>query len=135
MYGGTVTLIPAPGDPPVDGLSIVRHMRTFGTRFTAVIDGQEVACSEGYADLTKGGRLPSLSGWAEISEVRTQEAWRRQGIGTWVMQHLVDWLRLGGCDRCLFPVSSDDEEEGAGPFYESFGWMPFTRSIKWWERT
>ena len=132
VYGGRLDQVLPPGPAPVEGLEIRRTMGKFGTRFAAMLREQDIGWCECYADLTRGGRLPTLSGWAELSEIETASEWRNRGIGSWVVKHTIDWLRLAGCDRCLFPVSPEDEKAGAGRFYGRFGWEPLVRELKWW---
>jgi GNAT superfamily N-acetyltransferase len=134
VYGGSLDHIPPPGHPPIEGLEIKRTMGKFGTRFTALLDGKEVSRCECYADLTQGGRLPALANWSELSEIETADEWRNKGIGAWVVKHAIHWLRLAGCDRCVFSVGPEDEEAGAARFYSRFGWEPFVRERKWWTR-
>ncbi len=131
VYGGTLRGISAPGEPPARGVTIHRSAGEFGTRFVARLDGEEIAECECIPDLTEGGQLPALAGWAELSEVGTRESMRNQGIGSWVVRHAVEWLRLAKCDRIVVPVARDDEQAGAGRFYRRFGWMPLVRQRHW----
>lgn len=78
--------------------------------------------------------MPALSGWAELSEMGTREAMRNQGVGSWVLRHAVEWLRLARCDRIVMTVAREDEEAGAGRFYRRFGWMPLVRQRRGWKR-
>ena len=135
VYGGGLVDTAPVGDPPIDGLEIRRSMGRFGTQFSAVLDGQVISNCACIADLTQGGRLPAFSGWAELSEIETEGEWRNKGIGSWVLRHAINWLRLAGCDRCVFAVSPDDEEAGAGRFYRRMGWEPLIREQKEWIRT
>lgn len=134
MYGGTLASIPVPGDPPIKGMSIMRDMGSFCTRFRAIIDGQAVSQCECCMDLSEGGRRPALTGWAELSEIETKVSWRNRGVGTWVLQHAIQWLRFGGYDRCVLSVTEEDESAGAGRFYQRFGWWPLVRLKKGWEQ-
>ena len=134
VYGGTLEGIPAPGDPPDREMSLRRVMGKFGVRFEAVVNGEAVGWCEGCLDLTKGGLLPAFAGWAELSEVETKRAWRNRGVGTWLMQHLVQWLRFGGYHRVVLNVTAEDEAAGAGRFYQRFGWQPLFRQTKGWSR-
>jgi GNAT superfamily N-acetyltransferase len=136
VYGGWLTDIPLPGEAPVEGLIVQRKMRGgIGVGFVAMLDGEEVGCSNWGVDLTKGGELPSLRGWAELEEMDVEEGWRNRGIGSWLVQHGVEWCRLAGCERVAFAVASEDEEAGAGRFYGRFGWQVFTRSQIGWRLT
>ncbi len=134
VYGGTLHGISGPGEPPVAGVTIHRVMGSFGARFVARLDGEEIAACECISDLTEGGQLPSLAGWAELSELATSEPMRNRGIGSWVVRHTVEWLRLARCDRIELTVARDDEQAGAGRFYRRFGWTPLVRQRRRWSR-
>ncbi len=134
VYSGTLNEISSPGEPPVRGVTIHRDVGKFGTRFVARWEGRAVAHCECISDLTEGGQLPALAGWAELSEVETNESMRNKGLGSWVVRHAVEWLRLAKCDRVVLSVAREDEEAGAGRFYKRFGWMPLVRQQKNWER-
>ena len=134
IYAGTLHGISVPGEPPVAGVTIHRAMGQFGARFVARIDGEEIAACECISDLTEGGQLPSLAGWAELSELATSEPMRNRGIGSWVVRHAVEWLRLARCDRIELTVARDDERAGAGRFYRRFGLTPLVRQRKRWSR-
>ena len=131
VYGGTLNEISALGESPVSDVTIHRDAGKFGTRFVARLDGHDIAHCECIADLTEGGQLPALAGWAELSELETSEAMRNQGVGSWVVQHAVEWLRLARCERIVLSVARDDEKAGAGRFYKRFGWMPLVRQKHW----
>ena len=131
VYGGTLEGISSPGEAPVAGVSIHREMGKFGTRFVARLEGRDIAFVECDSDVALGGQLPALSGWGELSEVETSKAMRNRGLGSWVMRHAVEWLRLAGCDRVVFSVDRDDEKAGAGRFYRRFGWTPLVRQNHW----
>ena len=134
LYAGTLDGIPAPGEAPAEGVTVHREMGRFGTRFVARLDGQEISECECIADLTEGGQLPSLAGWAELFEIQTSEAMRNRGVGSWVVRHAVEWLRLGRYDRIVVPVAREDEQAGAGRFYRRFGWTPLVRQMRGWRR-
>ena len=131
VYGGTLNGISALGESPVSDVTIHRDAGKFGTRFVARLDGHDIAHCECIADLTEGGQLPALAGWAELSELETSEAMRNQGVGSWVVQHAVEWLQLARCERIVLSVARDDEKAGAGRFYKRFGWMPLVRQKHW----
>jgi GNAT superfamily N-acetyltransferase len=132
IYGGSLTGIPLPGAAPVAGLTIQRRMLG-GAGFVALFAGEEVGYCDWLADLTEGGKLPSLRGWAELEEIDVEEQWRNQGIGSWLVQHGAAWCRLAGCERVALNVTKWDEEHGAGRFYDRIGWQPFTRLHKGWQ--
>ena len=129
LYGGRLSGVPAPtGEPPVVGLTVRRTDGRYGTRFSAVVSGDdEVGFCEVVPDLTRGGLLPALGGWAELHEIRVREDCRDRGVGSHLVRRAVAWLRLAGCDRIVFNVAAPDEAAGAGRFYRRFGWDVFVR--------
>lgn len=133
IYGGTLDL-PAPGAPPAPNLALQRSLGRFGAKFTASAEGQPVGYCECISNLTVGGDLPALRGWAELSELEVAEHWRNRGVGTWLVRHAAAWLRLGGCDRIILAVAQDDEAAGAGRFYQRCGWDALARVSLSWQR-
>ncbi len=122
--------------PPITGLICKRGIRSDrGIGFSAQLNGQEIGWCECLADLTEGGDLPAMRGWAELTELYVHEEWRNQFVGTWLVRHAVDWLRMAGCDRIALCVDAADEARGAGRFYQSFGWDVFTRLEVGWRWT
>jgi GNAT superfamily N-acetyltransferase len=132
VYGGSIDQVPPPSAPSLAGLEFQRTVGRFGTRFTALLEGQPVGYCECIADLTEGGAAPALRGWAELAEVEVEPSWQRRGIGTWLVQHAVAWLRLGGCDRIALVVAVDSEAAGADRFYQRFGWSRLARQKRGW---
>jgi GNAT superfamily N-acetyltransferase len=113
-------------------MMIRRSTGLFGTRFSAALDGQDAGYCDCISDLTEGGTLPALRGWAELAELAVHEPWRNRGIGAWLVQHAAAWLRLGGCDRIILAVAAEDEAAGAGRFYERQGWRALVRLQRGW---
>lgn len=132
IYGGRLDAIPLPGDAPVEGLDVRRIMRETSVAFVAYDGDQEIGHCYCDVDLSEGNARPALRNWAELAGMYVDEEWRNLGIGTWLVQHAVEWMRLGGCDRVVLSVLPDDEERGAGRFYQRFGWQPFTRVCRSW---
>jgi GNAT superfamily N-acetyltransferase len=133
LYGGELSGVPAPEDPVLCELRVLRLVGTFGTRFSAVLDGEELGHCECVPDLTRGGALPALNGWAELAELEVREGWRRRGIGEWLVGHAASWLRSARCDRVVLSVAAVDEAAGAGRFYRRFGWCTLAREIRSWK--
>ena len=136
LYGGTLAGVPKPAASPLPGVEILRSAGRFGVRFSAVRGGErgeEVGHLECATDLTEGGTLPALRGWAELAELWVREESRDRGVGGWLVEHAVDWLRLAGCNRVVIPVDENDEAAGAGRFYSRFGWEVLAREIRSWK--
>lgn len=134
IYGGSLNTALSAASPPVRGLTLRRTMgKIDGTRFIALVDGQEVGQCECATDLTQGGALPALRGWGELSELSVSEAWRNHGIGTCLVQQAVAWHQLGGGERIILAVTAQDEAAGAGRFYQRLGWQVLVRQRKGWQ--
>ena len=134
LYGGRLDSVPAPGEAPVPGMSFRRTVGRFGVRFSALAGDEELGWCECLVDLGRGGSLPALRGWAELSEMHVAEGWRDRGVGSWLVGNAVAWMRLCGCDRVVLVVDEDDEAAGAGRFYRRFGWGVLSREIPTWSK-
>jgi len=110
-------------------MTIRRTVGRFGARFSALLGERELGGCECAVDLDRGGTLPALRGWAELSEVHVAEGWRNRGVGSWLVGTAADWLGLCGRDRVVLVVDEDDERAGAGPFYRRFGWGVLAREL------
>ncbi len=133
IYGGSLCDIPPAGESPIAQVRLRRWIKSDrGCCFSAMLEDQELGWCEYLCDLTQGGDLFALRGWGELTELFVHEQWRSRGIGAWLVRHAVDWLRLAGCDRVALTVALDDEQNGAGRFYERFGWHPLTRFQQGW---
>jgi GNAT superfamily N-acetyltransferase len=132
LYGGRIDhLEPLPA-PPIEGLVLTRRMCDFAPRFAAELAGESIGLFDVRCDLTGGGVLPALAGWAEPWNVWVDEAHRSQGVGSWLVHSAAPYLRLGGCDRMLLTVAVDDERAGAGRFYERLGLVRLARLDRAW---
>lgn len=136
LFGGRIAGIAPPGAPPLAGLSVRRITGEWcSALFRAELEGAVIGRCEVNADLTRSGERPALRGWAELDEMHVEERWRRRGVGSWLVRHAVEWLRLAGCDRIVLSVAADDEARGAARFYRPFGWDVFVRETRSWRRT
>jgi GNAT superfamily N-acetyltransferase len=123
--------LPRPGDPPLPGLELRTALGSRGTRLTAVLDGAGVGIHEVQTDLTAGGTRSRLAGWADVWELHVEPAHRRRGIGTWLVGHGADRLRLARADRVLaYAVPGEDEI----PFLQTMGFRELTRTRRGWLR-
>jgi GNAT superfamily N-acetyltransferase len=121
------------GPPPVPGLTLRRALGRHATRFSAFLDGRVVGMYEVEADLTAGGTLSRVAGWGDVWELHVDEALRRRGIGTWLVGHGADWLRLGRVERVLdYVILGEDDAHLA--FVTALGWRELTRAQRAWER-
>ena len=125
--------LPRAGDAPVPGLERRIALGGRGTRFTAVLDGKVVGIHEVQTDLTAGGTRSRLAGWADVWELHVDTAHRRRGIGTWLVGHAADRLRLARAERVL-AYAVPDEDEGELPFLEAMGFRELTRTRRGWHR-
>jgi GNAT superfamily N-acetyltransferase len=125
--------LPAGGAAPLSGLTVRRALGGHGTRFSAVLDDRVVAFFEVQGDLTAGGALSRLAGWADVWELHVAEDVRRRGIGRWLVGHGADWLRLGRVERILDYVIVG-EDDGHLAFATALGWRELTRTARGWRR-
>lgn len=134
LYGGWLIAIAPPAEPPVTGLTTHRRVTAYETRLAAVLDDSEVGFCDLQPSLTGAGLSPAFRGWGWLADFQVREGWRNQGIGRWLLQQAVQWLRLAGCDRIVLAVAEENEEAGAGRFYRRFGWDVLVRATHGWRK-
>jgi GNAT superfamily N-acetyltransferase len=122
--------LPHPGEAPVAELVVRREVGRFGTQFTAVLGGERVGLIDIEVDQTAGGTRSRFSGWSDIGNLHVAEAHRRNGIGTWLLAHAADWLRLGRVDR-LVDYAEPDQHDLLG-FLGATGFRELTRTERGW---
>jgi GNAT superfamily N-acetyltransferase len=123
--------LPRAGDAPVPGLELRTALGGRGTRLTALLDGAVVGIHEVQTDLTVGGTRSRLAGWADVWELDVDAVHRRRGIGTWLVGHAADRLRLARADRLLaYAVPGEDELS----FLRAMGFRELTRTRRGWLR-
>jgi GNAT superfamily N-acetyltransferase len=128
-----VAELPRAGDAPVPGLELRTALGGRGTRFTALLDGAVVGIHEVQTDLTAGGTRSRLAGWADVWDLHVDAAHRRRGIGTWLVGHAADRLRLARADR-LLAYAVPGEDDGELPFLQRMGFRELTRTRRGWLR-
>lgn len=133
LLAGPLEQVPEPGGPPIPGLSVRREVDNLAVRFTAVLDDQVVGYVNVHDDLTRGGTVSRLSGWAELREQFVEPAYRRRDVGTWLLCHAVDWLRLGGSRRVLATWAEELGGESLA-FLSRFGWRKIGDTRLGWRR-
>jgi GNAT superfamily N-acetyltransferase len=132
LYAGRIDRLEPPPAPPIEGLVLARRMCDFAPRFAAELAGESIGLFDVGSDVTAGGTLPALAGWADPWNLWVEERYRSQGVGSWLVRSAVPYLRLAGCDRMLVTVAVDDERAGAGRFYERLGLVRLARLDRAW---
>ncbi|MEJ3656712.1 GNAT family N-acetyltransferase [Actinomycetes bacterium KLBMP 9759] len=127
-----------PGATDRPDLSLSVQLGDDAPRFSALHDGQVVAHYEVQSDLTAGGTLSRLEGWADTWNLFVEPGFRRRGIATWLVGHAAERLRFGGARRLLdyAVVAPDaDVEPGLLPFLTAIGFRELTRTTRGWTHT
>jgi GNAT superfamily N-acetyltransferase len=122
--------LPAPHDPPLPGLAVRREVGFSSTRFVAALGDQDIAYMHVALDMTKGGVLSRLAGWAEVWELTVEEPYRRQGVATWLVGEVTRWLRLGRVDR-IIDQAWPSETDRLG-FFAATGFHELARTERGW---
>ena len=122
IFGGGLDAIPFPAAALVDGVCVQSVVSGVGATFILRHNDEHIGRCECVADLTQDGRLPAFVGWGKLETLEVAAPWRNRGLGRWLVQHAVAWLRNMGCTRIVFSVLPDDDARGAGRFYRRFGW-------------
>jgi hypothetical protein len=128
-----VAALPRGGPPPLEGLTVRRGLGGHATRFSAVLGGRVAGFFEVQADLTAGGALSRLAGWADVWELHVEEDVRRRGIATWLIGHGADWLRLARAER-LIDYAIVGEGDAHLAFATALGFRELTRVTRGWSR-
>jgi GNAT superfamily N-acetyltransferase len=131
IFISDVNALPAPGAPPVEGLTLMRSVGVNGTRLSAIIGDEAV----GYIEVEILGaseRLPRAGGWADIGNLHVTSEYQQQGIATWLMHETGAWLRLARVDR-LLGYSCPEEDDCSG-FFQKLGFLELTRTERGWMR-
>lgn len=134
LYGGWLLDVAPSTEPPVAGVMVPRQLTAYETRIAAVKDDAEVGFCDIQPDLTNAGLSPAFRGWSWLTDFQVREGFRNRGIGRWLLQHAVQWLRLAGCDRIVFAVADENEAAGAGRLYRRFGWEVLVREAHGWRK-
>jgi GNAT superfamily N-acetyltransferase len=124
--------LPAAGEAPLPGLAVRREVGQFGTQFTALLRDERVGLVDVEVDHTAGGTRSRLAGWSDLGNLHVAEELRRKGIGTWLLAHAADWLRLGRIDR-LVDYAEPGQHDLLG-FLGANGFRELTRTERGWVR-
>jgi GNAT superfamily N-acetyltransferase len=132
IFGGELDVIPFPAAAPVEEVYVQSTVSGIGVTFILRHNDEHIGRCECIADLTQDGRLPAFAGWGKLEALEVAGSWRNRGLGRWLLQHAVTWLRDAGCERIVFSVIPDDDARGAGRFYRRFGWEAWLVLEKGW---
>ena len=139
VYLAQVKDLPSADAPPLDGLAVRRSVGINGCRFSAVL-GEEVV---GYIEtevLDKGERMSRHGGWADVGNLHVASPYRRRGVGSWLLGHAADWLRLAGANRLLNYAWLEGTDPGGlnyddyRAFLSAMGFRELTRTERGWTR-
>ena len=122
--------LPGPSVPPLERLALQRSVGESGTRLLARLGEELVGFVEVDANLVEGGRLAHLGGWADVGNLHVVEAYRRRGVGTWLVGQAADWLRLARVDR-LLAYAWPKEQDQLG-LLGRVGFRELTRTARGW---
>jgi GNAT superfamily N-acetyltransferase len=134
IVAGKVDQLPAPGDPPIDGLTVRRQLGPLGTAFNAVLDSEIVGTYEVDDDLTRGGANLAFAGWADECNHWVRDDLRGRGIGTWLVANAGAWLRLGGTSHLMAYIIHSDHTQAWIRYYSRYGLTPINRTTRGWQR-
>jgi GNAT superfamily N-acetyltransferase len=139
VYLARVEDLPAADVVPVTGLRVIRSVGINGCRLSAVVDDDVI----GYIEVEmfdEGERISRHGGWADIGNLRVACAYRRRGVGTWLLSQAADWLRLANVDRLLDYAWLDGTDPGGVSYDDSRAFLPavgfreLTRTKRGWIR-
>jgi GNAT superfamily N-acetyltransferase len=131
LFVADVGALPKPSEPPVTGLTVRRSVGVNGTRFAAVLDRATIGFIE-VETLEEPGRLPRHRGWADIGNLEVVDEHRSKGVGTWLLAHAGEWLRLAGVER-LLAYASPGENDCASFYARSEAFRELTRTTRGWQ--
>jgi GNAT superfamily N-acetyltransferase len=92
IYCATVEDLRRPAGAPIGGLSVRRTAGMNGTRLSAML-GEDVI---GYIEVEifdEGERPFRNDGWADVGNLHVTGAYRRRGVGSWLLSQAANWLR------------------------------------------
>lgn len=127
--------LPRGGPGPVPGLVLHVALGGHATRFSARVDDRVVGFYEVASDITDGGTLSRLAGWADGWELWVAPDHRRRGVATWLIGHAADRLRFAGVRRVLdYAIVAPAAEvvDGVRPFLAHHGFRELTRNRRDW---
>jgi GNAT superfamily N-acetyltransferase len=134
VYAGSLDDVPTPVEPRVAGVSVRRQVGHMATAFDAVLDDEVVGSYEVDQDLTRGGTNLAFAGWADECNHWVRDDLRGRGIGSWLVAHAAEWLRLGGTTRLMAYAIEGVNAPECTAYYARFGLRPINRTVRGWSR-
>jgi GNAT superfamily N-acetyltransferase len=140
VYLAVVDDLRRPADPPIPGLTVQRSVGLNGTRLAALLADEVV----GYIEVEifdDGERLARHGGWADVGNLRVAEAYRRQGVATWLLGRAAEWLRLAHVDRLFAYTYLEGRDvtgqgyDGDRAFLQASPFTELTRTQRGWTRS
>ncbi len=131
LHMADLTVVPAPGASPVPGASVRREVGVNGTRFALQAEGVRLGYLE-VETLEAAERHPRGGGLADVGNLEVVPEHRRRGIGTHLLRHAAQLLRLAHIDRLLSYAAPD--EAALLCFVERNGFVELTRTRRSWVR-
>ncbi|HET6921061.1 MAG TPA: GNAT family N-acetyltransferase [Jiangellaceae bacterium] len=137
--GGTkIVFVAAVGNvprwrPSLSGLNIRRTLGVNGTRIWALSADTVVGFIEVDTNLGEANRAAGIAAWADVGNLEVVDAYRRQGVGSWLVAEAAGWLELAGINRLLGHASTDDTM--CVDFLERLSFRELTRTIRGYELT
>ncbi|WJJ14483.1 hypothetical protein P9990_25140 (plasmid) [Prescottella equi] len=120
---------PTPG-ADFDPYRLTRTVGVHGTRFSASLADGSVGHVEVIENLTRGGALMALAGWAEIAELDVAET-ADESVADVLLEAATRWLLQTGVRNVLAAVGAD--EHGDFARLHRHGWRTLTVVQRGWK--
>lgn len=139
VYLARVEDLPPADVVPLTGLRVIRSVGINGCRLSAVVDDEVIGFIE-VEMFEEGERISRHGGWADIGNLRVAAAYRRRGVGTWLLGQAADWLQLANVDRLLDCAWLEGTDPGGLSYDDSRAFLPavgfreLTRTKRGWTR-
>lgn len=139
VYLARVSDLRPPAEAPIADLCARRSAGMNGTRLSAMLGQDTIGFIEVeiFDDQERRSRHGS---WADIGNLQVAEAYRRQGVATWLLGQAADWLDLAGVGRLLdyaWLQGTDPgglDHAGYRAFLAAAGFREITRTRRGWRR-
>jgi len=133
VYLARVADLARPAQLPRPGVTLSRTVGVNGTRLSAVA-GPDVLGYIEVEEFADGEPRLRQGRWADIGNLRVAPAYRRQGVGRWLLGQAADWLDLAGVSRLLdYAPLADQDAAAYRSFLAAAGFTELTRSQRGWD--